>query len=37
MVEGGVSVVPDATINGINYLGSMDAQDIAEMVCASLK
>lgn len=34
---GGVTTVPDATINGVYYRGTVDAQDIAEMACASLK
>lgn len=37
MVNGSVTTVPDATINGVYYRGTIDAQDIAEMACASLK
>lgn len=37
MVNGSVTTIPDATINGVYYRGTVDAQDIAEMACASLK
>jgi cellobiose-specific phosphotransferase system component IIC len=37
MTNGSVWTIPDATINGVYYRGTVDASDIAEISCASLK
>lgn len=37
MVKARVYNVPDATVNGEPYRGTVDADDLVEMVCASLK